>query len=229
MSEVPATVELDGVSLTYPGPPSFRALNAVDLRLARNEYLAIVGPSGAGKSTLLNILGLLDRPTEGTFRLSGTDVSTLPEPERASIRGERIGFVFQAFHLLEHRTAVENLLFATLYQRTKAPKPERIERAEAVLTRVEMSHRMHARPNQLSGGERQRVAIARALMNAPDLLLCDEPTGNLDSANATNVLELLDEVHRSGQTVVVITHDPAVAERAERRVAITDGRLVEMP
>ncbi|MCX6397361.1 MAG: ABC transporter ATP-binding protein [Propionibacteriales bacterium] len=224
--EVP-TVELVGVSLTYAGPPVVAALHDVDLRLRRNEYVAVVGPSGSGKSTLLNILGLLDRPTGGTFRLSGIDVSTLPEADRAALRGERIGFVFQSFHLLEHRTAVENLLVATLYRPTKVGRADRVARAEQVLTRVGMRERMYARPAQLSGGERQRVAIARALMNAPDLLLCDEPTGNLDSVNAAKVLALIDEVHQAGQTVVVITHDPVVAARAERRIAITDGSVTE--
>jgi putative ABC transport system ATP-binding protein len=185
----------------------------------------VVGPSGSGKSTLLNLLGLLDRPTAGCYELDGVDTATLNEAERAAVRGQKIGFVFQAFHLLPYRSAEENVMLAQLY--VPAAGPDRRPAAQRVLHLVGLSHRMEATPTTLSGGERQRVAIARALVNRPSLLLCDEPTGNLDSNTADRILDLLDELHRSGQTLVVITHDDNVAHRAQRIVTIRDGRLSE--
>ncbi|MGC4954606.1 ABC transporter ATP-binding protein [Actinomadura citrea] len=220
----PAIV-LRGVGRTYPGPPPVTALREVNLRVARGEYVAIVGPSGSGKSTLLNLLGLLDRPTDGSYGLDGLDVAELRDAERAAVRGQRIGFVFQSFHLLPYRSALENVLLAQLYGRT--PRARRLDAARSALRQVGLEHRTDALPTTLSGGERQRVAIARALVNSPRLLLCDEPTGNLDTATAATILGLLEELHAAGQTVLTITHDPAVAGRAERVVTIRDGRLTD--
>ncbi len=216
-------IELTDVAREFPGSPPVRALQATDLSVRQGDYVAVTGPSGSGKSTLLNLLGLLDRPTSGSYRFCGTDVRKLNEAERTSLRGRRIGFVFQAFHLIAHRTTVENVALAQLY--IPGTRRERRAAAEAVLRRVGLGHRLDALPGTLSGGERQRVAVARALVNAPDLLLCDEPTGNLDSATAETVLDLIDDLHGDGVTVIVITHDPTVAARATRRVTIRDGRL----
>ncbi|MCB5169049.1 ABC transporter ATP-binding protein [Streptomyces bambusae] len=218
-------MEFRGVGFTYPGPPPVTALGACELTVRRGEFLTVVGPSGSGKSTFLNLAGLLDVPTRGRYLLDGIDTGGLRERERAALRGRRIGFVFQSFHLLPHRSALENVGLALLY--TGVPPAERRDRARAALERVGLGHRLHAPPGQLSGGERQRVAVARALVGRPSLLLCDEPTGNLDSASAAAVLSLLDGLHRAGMTVVVITHDPEVAARGGRTVTIRDGRLYE--
>nr|WP_202490169.1 ABC transporter ATP-binding protein [Streptomyces sp. SID8381] len=218
-------MELQGVSRTYPGSPPVTALLPADLRVDAGDFLAVVGPSGSGKSTLLNILGMLDHPTQGSYRLSGTDVASLTERERAALRGRRVGFVFQAFHLLPHRTALENVALAQLYV-TGRRAPRRANAARA-LRSVGLGHRLDAMPSRLSGGERQRVAIARAVVNSPDILLCDEPTGNLDSQTACSVMDLLTEFNTAGATIVVITHDSAVAERARCQVTIRDGRLGE--
>ncbi|MER8093285.1 ABC transporter ATP-binding protein [Streptomyces goshikiensis] len=216
-------IEFRGVGLTYPGPPAVAALRPCDLRVPRGEFVTVVGPSGSGKSTFLNVAGLLDSPTCGRYLLDGIDTAALPDRSRAALRGRRIGFVFQAFHLLPHRSALENVTLAMLY--TEVPRKERLVRAREVLAQVGLAHRADAVPGRLSGGERQRVAIARALVGRPSLLLCDEPTGNLDSANAASVLALLDELHGAGMTVVVITHDPGVAARGHRTVTLHDGRL----
>ncbi|MET9599650.1 MULTISPECIES: ABC transporter ATP-binding protein [unclassified Streptomyces] len=218
-------VELRGAALTYPGPPPVQALGHVDLVVHKGEFLTVVGPSGSGKSTFLNVVGLLDSPTAGTYLLDGLDTGALHDTDRTSLRGRRIGFVFQAFHLLPHRSAWENVAMALLYQ--GVPAAARKERAEEALRRVGLEHRMDAMPTTLSGGERQRVAVARALVGRPSLLLCDEPTGNLDTANADAILALLEELNRSGMTIIVITHDPAVAARGRRAVAIRDGALTE--
>lgn len=218
-------VEFRGVGLTYPGPPPVEALKACDLEIRRGEYVTVVGPSGSGKSTFLNIVGLLDLPTTGRHLLDGIDVCAVKDAERTGLRGSRIGFVFQAFHLLPHRSARENVELAMLYRRT--PRRERRERAAHALERVGLGHRMEALPTRLSGGERQRVAIARALASGPSLLLCDEPTGNLDSATASAILDLLDAVHQDGMTLVVITHDAQVAARGQRTITIRDGLLTE--
>ncbi|MER7733753.1 ABC transporter ATP-binding protein [Streptomyces erythrochromogenes] len=218
-------VELRGASLTYPGPPPVAALGEVDLVVHSGEFLTVVGPSGSGKSTFLNVVGLLDAPTSGSYLLDGLDTGALHDTDRTALRGRRIGFVFQAFHLLPHRSAWENVAMALLYQ--GVPAAARKERAEEALRRVGLEHRMTAMPTTLSGGERQRVAVARALVGRPSLLLCDEPTGNLDSSNADSVLCLLEELNRSGMTIIVITHDPAVAARGRRAVAIRDGVLTE--
>ncbi|MCD7445240.1 ABC transporter ATP-binding protein [Streptomyces lincolnensis] len=218
-------LDLRRVCKVYPGSPPVTALHPTDLRVEAGDFLAVVGPSGSGKSTLLNLLGLLDRPTQGSYRLSGTDVATLTERDRAAVRGRRVGFVFQAFHLLPHRTALENVALARLYVTPRGA--HRQADAARTLREVGLGHRLDALPSQLSGGERQRVAIARAVVNTPDILLCDEPTGNLDSATAGAVMDLLAELNQAGATIVVITHDPAVAQRARRRVTILDGRLSE--
>jgi putative ABC transport system ATP-binding protein len=214
-------VALRGVGHTYPGHQPVTALHPTDLVIEAGEYVTVVGPSGSGKSSMLNLLGLLDRPTSGVYELDGIDVGALGERDRTAIRARRIGFVFQAFHLLPQRTAVENVALALLYRGVAASR--RYALARDALARMGMAHRMEAPPNQLSGGERQRVAIARALVAEPDLLLCDEPTGNLDSVTAGTVLSLIDAVHASGQTIVMSTHDPDVAARSSRTLRIHDG------
>jgi putative ABC transport system ATP-binding protein len=216
-------IHFEGVGLTYAGPPPVEALRPADLTVHQGEYATVVGPSGSGKSTFLNIVGLLDRPTVGSYTLDGVDVGSLDEAGRSAIRGRRIGFVFQAFHLLPYRSALDNVALGQLY--SGHPKARRLAAARDALDRVGMSHRAYATPTTLSGGERQRVAIARAMVNEPSLLLCDEPTGNLDSATAATVLELLDDVHAAGYTIMVITHDPNVAARGQRVITIRDGSL----
>ncbi|MFE5910403.1 ABC transporter ATP-binding protein [Streptomyces wedmorensis] len=225
-AEVPV-VEFRGIGLTYPGPPPVRALSPCELTIRRGEFVTVVGPSGSGKSTFLNVMGLLDTPTEGTYLLDGVDTGALRDGDRTALRGRRIGFVFQAFHLIPHRSAAENVMLSAVY--TAVPRAERRARAMDALDRVGLAHRADALPARLSGGERQRVAVARALAGHPSLLLCDEPTGNLDSDNADAVLTLLDGLHTSGMTVVVITHDRDVAARADRTVTIRDGVLHEHP
>ncbi|UGY92688.1 ABC transporter ATP-binding protein [Streptomyces gobiensis] len=227
MTYEPATpvIEFRQVGLTYPGPPPVAALKPCDLTVRRGEFVTVVGPSGSGKSTFLNIVGLLDSPTGGRYLLDGLDTSALKDAERTALRGRRIGFVFQSFHLLPHRSAQENVELALVYNGS----PRRTRRADAreALERVGLGHRAAAVPTRLSGGERQRVAIARALVARPALLLCDEPTGNLDTDNARSVLALLDELHVGGMTVLVITHDADVARRGSRTVAVRDGVLRE--
>jgi putative ABC transport system ATP-binding protein len=218
-----AVIEFRGVGLTYPGPPAVQALHPCDVSIAEGEFVTVVGPSGSGKSTLLNIAGLLDTPTQGRYLLNGIDTAALSPSQLAALRGERIGFVFQAFHLLPHRSALENVELAMVYR--AVPRRERRTRAAAVLERVGLAHRAAALPTQMSGGERQRVAVARALVGEPSLLLCDEPTGNLDSATSASLLDLLDVLNRDGMTIVVITHDPQVAEHGRRTVTIRDGLL----
>ncbi|HEY4408981.1 MAG TPA: ABC transporter ATP-binding protein [Acidimicrobiia bacterium] len=219
-------VELRGVSRTFDRDPPVYALRDVDLSIWPGEWLAIVGPSGSGKSTLLNVLGLLDRPTAGTYRFDGIDIDGLDDLARAGLRGRRIGFIFQAFHLLPHRSVLENVMLAELY--IGMPFKGREERAREALARVGLSDRADFLPTRLSGGQRQRAAIARSLMGDPGLLLCDEPTGNLDSKSAANVLEILGGLSRGGLTLVVITHDEHVATHADRRVRIIDGHLTEV-
>jgi putative ABC transport system ATP-binding protein len=219
-------IELRGLERSYPGPPPVRALRPADLVIEAGDYVAVTGPSGSGKSTLLHLLGLLDTPTGGSYLLDGLDTSTLADEDRSALRGRRIGVVFQAFHLLPYRTAVENVLLAQLYNQT--PRGARLPAAAAALDSVGLGHRLDALPVTLSGGECQRVAIARALVNSPALVLCDEPTGNLDSANAAALMGLLDELNAVGYTIVVITHDPVVAGHARRTIAISDGMLTEL-
>lgn len=223
--EVPV-IELRALSRTFPGTEPVHALKSVDLRVDRGDYVSIIGPSGSGKSTLLHILGLLDRPTDGEYMLDGLATGEASDEDRATLRGGRIGFVFQSFHLLPHRTVLDNVLLATLY--SGVPRAERRDRALAALDRVGLNHRLDFLPTVMSGGERQRVAVARAVVAAPAVLLADEPTGNLDSENSAGVLDLFDELHADGLTLVVITHDPGVSARAQRRIRIADGLLTEV-
>lgn len=218
-------IECVGVSRVYPGPPPVPALRRADLAIPNGEYVAIVGRSGSGKSTLLNLLGLLDRPTEGRYWLDGIEVGSLADRDRTALRGGRIGFVFQSFQLLPHRSALENVMLSLVYNAT--PARQRRELAAQALNQVGLGHRKNALPTTLSGGEQQRVAIARALVKRPTMLLCDEPTGSLDSASALTVLELFDDLHAAGLTIVTITHAAEVAARAERTMVITDGILSE--
>jgi putative ABC transport system ATP-binding protein len=198
-------------------------LEAVDLELAEGEWLAILGPSGSGKSTLLNILGLLDRPDAGVYELAGEDVSDLGDTRRAELRNRRIGFVFQSFNLLPRTSALENVAAPLLYRGIR--RADRLARARQALERVGLADRMDYDPGQLSGGQLQRVAVARALVGEPALLLADEPTGNLDSRSGAEVLELFTALHQAGATVLMITHDPTVAARAQRRLVLDGGRL----
>lgn len=219
----PPVIELRGLTREFPGTPPVIALQPTDLVVEQGDYLSIVGPSGSGKSTLLNLLGLLDRPTSGEYILDGESSTGISEKRRTQLRAGRIGFVFQAFHLLPHRTVLENVMLATIY--AGIPVEERAPRAVAALRRVHLEHRLNFRPTTLSGGERQRAAIARAVATTPRLLLADEPTGNLDSTTSEEVLDLFDELHRDGLTLAVITHEEDVAARAHRQVHISDGRL----
>ena len=219
-------VELEALTRTFPGSPPVEAVKDVSLTVADGDYVAIVGPSGSGKSTLLHIIGCLDTPTAGTYRLLGHDTGALSDGLRTSLRGSEIGFVFQAFHLLPYRSVVENVETGLVYNRT--PRRTRRRRAAEALERVGLGHRMNFTPRQLSGGERQRVAIARAVAANPTLLLCDEPTGNLDTRTTESILDLFDELRADGLTLVVITHDERVSLRAERRAQMVDGELTEV-
>lgn len=219
-------VELRDVTRSFPGPPEVQALKGVSLAAEAGDYLSIVGPSGSGKSTMLNILGLLDRPSVGEYRLAGALTGDLSDDDRAAVRARFIGFVFQSFHLMARRTVLDNVLMPMLY--SGVPRAEREGRAEQALIRVGLGHRIRFFPNSLSGGERQRVAVARAVVSGPRLLLADEPTGNLDQKTSGEVMTLFEELNADGLTLIVITHDDAVARRAARRIRIADGRLSEL-
>ncbi len=200
-----------------------RALNSISVDIRKNEYVAIMGPSGSGKSTLMNIIGCLDTPSGGQYILNNTDVSKLEDNQLAEIRNKEIGFVFQTFNLLPRYTAFENIMLPLVY--AGKSKAERIERASHVIESVGLSDRASHRPNELSGGQRQRVAVARALLNHPSIILADEPTGNLDSKTAVDIMDLFDEIHRKGNTIILVTHEEDIARHAHRIIRLRDGEI----
>jgi len=221
-----ALIKLTGISKTFLTQEiETRAIDSVNLEIKKGEYISLSGQSGCGKSTLLSLLGLSDSSTHGQYRLDGIDVSSLSRDQRAKIRSEQIGFVFQSFNLISDLTVFENVMLPLTYQKglTKSMVETKVQQ---VLEKVEMSHRKDHFPSQLSGGQQQRVAVARALVNDPAIILADEPTGNLDSKNAEAVLTLLDKLHQEGSTICMVTHDPASAKRAERCLEMFDGRLI---
>jgi putative ABC transport system ATP-binding protein len=217
--------QLQGVGKVYgSGEMAVRALDHVDLTVNRGDYLAVMGASGSGKSTAMNILGCLDRPSSGSYRLNNTPVEGLSDDQLADLRNRDLGFVFQQFHLLPQLSALDNVMLPMVY--AGVPAPERRQRAQEALERVGLGQRLNNKPNQLSGGQQQRVAIARAIINKPALLLADEPTGALDSQTTAEVLDIFDALHRGGMTVVMVTHEDDVAARAEKIVQFRDGRIL---
>jgi len=221
MPEPVPVIALAGVHKVYAGDVEVHALKGIDLEIRRGEFLAIMGPSGSGKTTLMEVMGCLSHPTSGRYLMNGRDVERIDADGLARLRGEEIGFVFQSFNLLPRLSAVANVELPLSYR--GVPRRERRERALASLDRVGLAHRAGHLPNAMSGGERQRVAVARALVNDPALVLADEPTGNLDSRTGAEIISLLERIHGEGNTVVVVTHDPAVGRRAARRLDLRDG------
>jgi putative ABC transport system ATP-binding protein len=226
MDETPL-IRLEGLTkVFYADELETHALDRVHLEVGEGEFISISGPSGCGKSTLLSVIGLLDVPSEGRYLLRGQDVANLPPAARAQLRNERIGFIFQAFNLIGDLTVLDNVMLPLTYRRNMDPAARRAA-ALAALDRVGMAHRVNHHPAQLSGGQQQRVAVARALAGKPEILLADEPTGNLDSRNGEAVMGLLRELHRDGATICMVTHDPRYADHADRQVRLFDGRIVD--
>jgi putative ABC transport system ATP-binding protein len=217
-------LNVENVTKSYPGEPPVRALREMSLTIGPGELVGIVGPSGSGKTTLLQLMGTLDRPTSGRVLITGLDVATMPDADVAYLRATRIGFILQQFFLAEHSTVLDNVADGLLYAGIRIG--QRRERALEALELVGLAQRPHVRPTQLSGGQRQRVAIARALVGQPAIVLADEPTGNLDQATGHAILDLIEQLHQAGSTIVVVTHDNAIAERMRRKVEILDGRVV---
>ena len=218
---------LEKISKTYGKDNlTVKALDSINLEIFKGDYLAVMGASGSGKSTAMNIIGCLDRPSEGVYKLNDIPVENLSDDELAEIRNQKLGFVFQQFHLLSDATALENVILPMIYAGIEPEK--RLERGKIALKKVGLSERMHNRPNQLSGGQQQRVAIARAIINNPSILLADEPTGALDSKTTEDVLDLFDKLHESGITIVLVTHEDEVANRAKKIAKFKDGRIVEL-
>jgi putative ABC transport system ATP-binding protein len=217
-------IHLTKVAKNYQvGTEIVRALREIDLSINRNEFVAMMGPSGSGKSTLMNTLGCLDTPSSGSYFLNGVDVSKMSDNELADIRNKEIGFIFQTFNLLPRSTALENVMLPLVY--AGVSKQERIKIATEALESVQLSDRMHHKPNELSGGQRQRVAVARALVNKPSIILADEPTGNLDSKTSAEIIALLEEIHALGNTIVLVTHEEDIAEHAHRIIRLRDGQV----
>tara|TARA_B100000795_G_scaffold114976_1_gene85353 strand:- start:3789 stop:4478 length:690 start_codon:yes stop_codon:yes gene_type:complete len=218
-------IDIKAIRRDFPlGQEIVKVLKGIDLQIEKGEYVALMGPSGSGKSTLMNLLGCLDTPTEGSYLLSGQDVSNMSDDELAEIRNKEIGFVFQTFNLLPRTTALDNVALPMVY--AGATKAQRTKRAQEVLTDVGLADRMDHRPNQLSGGQRQRVAVGRALVNKPSIILADEPTGNLDTKTSLEIMALFDAIHAQGNTVILVTHEEEVAKHAHRVIRLRDG-LVE--
>jgi len=224
LTENKAILQLRDIKRDFKlGAQTIHVLKGINLDIEKNQYLALMGPSGSGKSTLMNLLGCLDTPTYGSYKLNGTDVSSLNDNQLAEIRNKEIGFVFQTFNLLPRSTALDNVALPLVY--AGMGKQERLERASEVLAQVGLADRMDHKPNQLSGGQRQRVAIARALVNRPALILADEPTGNLDSKTSLEIMKLFDDIQAAGNTVILVTHEEAIAQYAKRIIRLVDGNI----
>ncbi|PQB03861.1 ABC transporter ATP-binding protein [Aureitalea marina] len=219
-----SVIKIREIKRDFPlGQEVVKVLKGIDLDIEKGEYVALMGPSGSGKSTLMNLLGCLDTPTSGSYLLNGKDVSNMSDDELADIRNTEIGFVFQTFNLLPRTTALENVALPMIY--AGASKSQRADRASEVLTDVGLADRMDHKPNQLSGGQRQRVAVGRALVNKPSIILADEPTGNLDSKTSAEIMDLFDEIHSAGNTVIIVTHEEDIAEHAHRVIRLKDGMV----
>lgn len=217
-------IRIEGLTKYYRiGEEVIKALNGVDLSIYKNEYVALMGPSGSGKSTIMNIIGCLDTPTSGRYFLNGPDVAQLNDNQLAEIRNKEIGFVFQTFNLLPRYSALDNVALPLVY--AGVPKEERLERARQALIQVGLAERMNHKTNELSGGQRQRVAVARALVNKPSIILADEPTGNLDTKTSYEIMNLFDEIHQAGNTIIIVTHEEDIAQMAHRIVRMRDGKI----